>query len=283
MADLKRKEYKKFEEIKHIENAVEFWYARELMEVLEYTKWSNFSKVIDRAMLACDNSGINVTDQFAEAGKLITHGKGGQRRIVDYKLTRYACYLIVQNSDPRKKVIALGQTYFAIQTRRQEVRDYFNKLDENKKRLVVRGDIKQWNQMLAETAHTAGVITDKEFAVFQNAGYAGLYGGETVEDIHKRKGLKGKDKILDYMNSQELIANLFRISLADEKIKKERISNKNDATLIHNKVGQEVRNAIKRVGGVLPENQPTPEKSIDEIAKEQIKKLKKKKKLFLDE
>ena len=283
MSNLKGKEYKKFEDIKHVDNGVEFWYARELMEVFEYSQWKNFSKVIDRAMIACDNSGMDVSDQFADVGKLITHAKGGKRKIQDYKLTRYACYLIVQNSDPRKKIIAIGQTYFAIQTRRQEVSDYYNKLDEDKKRLVVRGDIKQWNQMLAETAHNAGVITDKEFAVFQNAGYMGLYGGETVEDIHKRKGLNQKQKILDYMNSQELIANLFRISLADEKIKKEKITNKDDANLIHNKVGQEVRNAIKRVGGVLPENQPTPRKSIDEIAKEQIKKLKKKKKLFLDE
>lgn len=283
MAVLKGKEYKKFEDIKHQENGVEFWFARELMLVLEYNQWRNFSKVIDRAILACDNSGIKINDQFVEVSKLITHAKGGKRKILDYKFTRYACYLIVQNADPRKKVIALGQTYFAIQTRRQEVRDYYNKLDEDKKRLVVRGDIKQWNQMLAETAHNAGVITDKEFAIFQNAGYVGLYGGETVEDIHKRKKLKDNDKILDYMNSQELIANLFRISLADEKIKKEKISNKNEATLIHNKVGQEVRSAIKRVGGVLPENQPTPKKSIEEIAKEQIKKLKKKKKLFLDE
>ena len=283
MANLKGKAYKKFEDIKHTENGIEFWYARELMEVLEYSQWKNFSKVIDRAMIACDNSSINVAEQFADIGKLITHAKGGKRQIQDYKLTRYACYLIVQNSDPRKKIIAIGQTYFAIQTRRQEVSDYFNELDEDKKRLVVRGDIKQWNQMLAETAHNAGVITDKEFAVFQNAGYMGLYGGESVEDIHKRKGLSSKQKILDYMNSQELIANLFRISLADEKIKKEKVTNKDDATLMHNKVGQEVRNAIKRVGGILPEDQPTPEKGIDEIAKEQIKKLKKKKKLLLDE
>ena len=283
MANLKGKEYKKFEDIKHTENGIEFWYARELMVALEYSQWKNFSKVIDRAMVACDNSGMNVSDHFAEVGKMVEIGSKTKRKLNDYKITRYACYLIVQNSDPRKKIIATGQTYFAIQTRRQEVSDYYNKLDENKKRLVVRGDIKQWNQMLAETAHNAGVITDKEFALFQNAGYMGLYGGESVEDIHKRKGLNSKQKILDYMNSQELIANLFRISLADEKIKKEKVTNKEKATMVHNKVGQEVRNAIKRVGGVLPENQPTPEKGIDEIAKEQIKKLKKKKKLFLDE
>ena len=283
MANLKGKEYKKFEDIKHTENGIEFWYARELMVALEYSQWKNFSKVIDRAMIACDNSGMNVSDHFAEVGKMVEIGSKTKRKLNDYKITRYACYLIVQNSDPRKKIIATGQTYFAIQTRRQEVSDYYNKLDENKKRLVVRGDIKQWNQMLAETAHNAGVITDKEFALFQNAGYMGLYGGESVEDIHKRKELNSKQKILDYMNSQELIANLFRISLADEKIKKEKVTNKEKATMVHNKVGQEVRNAIKRVGGVLPENQPTPEKGIDEIAKEQIKKLKKKKKLFLDE
>ena len=283
MANLKGKEYKKFEDIKHTENGIEFWYARELMVALEYSQWKNFSKVKDRAMIACDNSGMNVSDHFAEVGKMVEIGSKTKRKLNDYKITRYACYLIVQNSDPRKKIIATGQTYFAIQTRRQEVSDYYNKLDENKKRLVVRGDIKQWNQMLAETAHNAGVITDKEFALFQNAGYMGLYGGESVEDIHKRKELNSKQKILDYMNSQELIANLFRISLADEKIKKEKVTNKEKATMVHNKVGQEVRNAIKRVGGVLPENQPTPEKGIDEIAKEQIKKLKKKKKLFLDE
>ena len=283
MADLKGKEYKKFEDIKHTEDGIEFWHARELAECLEYEKWANFNKVINRAMLSCKNSGYEVGDHFAEVGKLVSIGSKTKRKLKDYKLTRYACYLIVQNADPRKKVIALGQTYFAIQTRRQEVSDYYNKLDENNKRLVVRGDIKQWNQMLAESAHNAGVITDKQFATFQNAGYMGLYGGETVEDIHKRKGLAKKQKILDYMNSQELIANLFRISLADEKLKKEKINNSEDANVIHNKVGQEVRAAIKRVGGVLPENQPTPEKSIDEIAKEQINKLKKKKKLMLDE
>ena len=284
MSNLRAKEYQGFEQIKRIdENGDEFWYARELAPVLEYMEWRNFTKVIDRAMLTCQNSGIQVCNQFVEVNKLIEHGKGGKRQVIDYKLSRYACYLIVQNGDPRKEIIATGQTYFAIQTRRQEVADYFNQLDEDNKRLVIRGDIKQWNQMLAEAAHNAGVITDEEFAEFQNAGYMGLYDGEMVQDIHKRKNLLPKQKILDYMNSQELIANLFRISLAEEKICKEQIQGTPAATMAHNQVGQEVRETIKRVGGVLPEHQPTPEKSIEEIQQEQLKKLKSQKKLMLDE
>ena len=284
MSNLVAKEYKVFERIKRIdENGAEFWYARELAPVLGYNKWENFAKVIKRAMLACKNSGFNIDDQFPEVRKLVDIGSKTKRNVLDYKLSRYACYLIVQNGDPRKEIIALGQTYFAIQTRRQEVADYFNKLDEDNKRLVVRGDIKQWNQMLAETAHQAGVITDKEFAIFQNAGYTGLYGGETVEDIHRRKGLKPQEKILDFMNSQELAANLFRISLAEEKIRKEKIQGMSNATKTHNEVGQEVRETIKRVKGVLPENQPTPAKSIEEIQREQLRKLKNKKRLMLDE
>ena len=189
-------------------------------------------------MIACRNSGFKVDDQFTEVGKLIEHAKGGKRNVADYQLSRYACYLIVQNGDPRKEAIVLGQTYFAIQTRRQEAQDYFDQLDEDNKRLVIRGDIKQWNQMLAETAHRAGVITEEEYAQFQNAGYMGLYGGETVDDIHERKGLKRGEKILDYMNSNELAANLFRITLADEKIKKEKISTSHGAEYAHNVVGQ---------------------------------------------
>ncbi len=284
MAKLKVQEYVVFEDIKHTsENGEEFWLARELQVALGYAEWRNFSKSIDRAMLSCQNSGYIVDDQFVEVNKLIEHGKGGKRNLVDYKLTRYACYLIVQNGDPRKEVIALGQTYFAIQTRRAEVAEYFNQLDEDNKRLVVRGDIKQWNQMLAETAHNAGVITNEEFATFQNAGYMGLYGGETVADIHARKGLKPKEKILDFMNSSELVANLFRISQADEKIKKEQVQSKEEATSIHNQVGIEVREAIERIGGTMPEDQPLPKKSIEEISKEQISKLKTQKNLMLDE
>jgi DNA-damage-inducible protein D len=283
MARLNSEEYKGFEAIRHEENGQEYWLARELAPVLEYQRWENFSKVVDRAMLACKNSGFALADQFREVTKLVEHGSGAKRNIQDYALSRYACYLIVQNGDPRKEVIALGQTYFAIQTRRQEVQDYFNQLDEENKRLVIRGDIKQWNQMLAETAHRAGVIDDIEYAKFQNAGYAGLYGGETVEDIHERKKLLPKQRILDFMNSSELAANLFRITLADEKLRIENISTPAEAMMAHNIVGQEVRGAIQRAGGILPENQPTPEKSVEQIAREQIKNIKAKKKLMLDE
>ena len=197
MGELKEKEYLRFESIKHIrEDGSEFWSARELASALDYNKWENFHKVIQRAMIACENAGRSVLDQFPEVRNLVEGGVAPRTK-VDYELTRYACYLIVQNGDPRKEVIALGQTYFAIQTYRQEVADHFNELDEDRRRLVVRGDIKQWNQLLAETAHDAGVITNEEFAIFQNAGYMGLYGGETVADIHKRKRLKENQKILD--------------------------------------------------------------------------------------
>jgi len=285
MSNLKAKEYQGFEQIKRTDgDGNEYWFARELAPILEYSKWENFKKVIDRAMLACRNSGFNVTDHFPDVRKTVEMpSKAKPKSIIDYKLSRYACYLIVQNGDPRKEIIAIGQTYFAIQTRRQEVADYFNQLDEDNKRLVIRGDIKQWNQMLAEAAHNAGVISDEEFAQFQNAGYMGLYGGETVQDIHTRKRLAPKQKILDFMNSQELIANLFRISLAEEKIRKEQVQGTDAATATHHQVGYEVRQAIERVGGVLPENQPTPNKSIEEIQKEQLKKLKSQKTLMLDE
>ena len=285
MSNLKAKEYQGFEQIKRTdEDGNEYWFARELAPILEYSKWENFKKVIDRSMLACRNSGFNVADHFPDVRKTVEMpSKAKPKLIIDYKLSRYACYLIVQNGDPRKEIIAIGQTYFAIQTRRQEVADYFNQLDEDNKRLVIRGDIKQWNQMLAEAAHKAGIISDEEFAQFQNAGYMGLYGGETVQDIHTRKRLTPKHKILDYMNSQELIANLFRISLAEEKIRKEQIQGTDAATATHHQVGYEVRQAIERVGGILPENQPTPSKSIEEIQKEQLKKLKSQKKLMLDE
>ncbi|MBE5954577.1 MAG: DNA damage-inducible protein D [Lachnospiraceae bacterium] len=287
MKELKAREYKRFEDIKQIRaDGTEYWSARELAPALEYTKWENFHKVIKRAMLACENSGRSVQECFPEVRKTSNMPNGGTKSIIDYELTRYACYLIVQNGDPRKEVIALGQTYFAIQTYRQEVADHFNELDEDRRRLVVRGDIKQWNQMLAETAHNAGVITNEEFAIFQNAGYMGLYGGLDVDDIHKRKNLQVGQKILDYMGSTELIANLFRISQTEEKLRKDEVDNSKTATSIHYSVGKEVRGAIEKIGGTMPEDLPTPEKSIQEIEKEQMALLKAKAKagkLMLDE
>lgn len=286
MKELKAREYKRFEDIKQIRaDGTEFWSARELAPALEYTKWENFQNVIKRAMIACENSGHSVEDDFPEVRKIVDAGITS-KPVKDYELTRYACYLIVQNGDPRKEVIALGQTYFAIQTYRQEVADHFNELDEDRRRLVVRGDIKQWNQMLAETAHSAGVITNEEFAIFQNAGYMGLYGGLDVDDIHKRKNLEIGQKILDYMGSTELIANLFRISQTEEKLRKDEVYNAKTATSIHYSVGKEVRSAIEKIGGTMPEDLPTPEKSIQEIEREQMARLKAKAKagkLMLDE
>lgn len=287
MSNLIAKEYKCFENIKNIrEDGTEFWYARDLSLALDYNKWENFHKVIKRAMIACENSGRDILECFPEVRKTSPMPNGGTKNIIDYELTRYACYLIVQNGDPRKEVIALGQTYFAIQTYRQEVADRFNQLDEDSRRLVVRGDIKQWNQLLAETAHNAGVITNEEFAIFQNAGYIGLYGGLTVDDIHEKKGLEVGQKILDYMGSTELIANLFRISQTEEKLRKDNVSDANTATAVHHTVGKEVRKAIEEIGGTMPEDLPTPEKSIAQIEKEQMERLKQKAKneqLMLDE
>lgn len=285
MSNLTAIEYKSFEAIKHLsEDGGEFWYARELATVLEYVQWRNFQKVLDRAILACRNSGYAIPDHFAEVSKTIEMPKNASKQVVDYKLSRYACYLIVQNGDPRKEVIALGQTYFAIQTRRQEVADYFNQLDEDNKRLVIRGDIKQWNQMLVEAALNAGVITNEEYAVFQNAGYMGLYGGMKVEDIHLKKGLRKDEKILDFMSNTELIANLFRISQTEEKLKKDKASTTDAANELHFIVGKEVRGTIERVGGTMPEDIPVPNKSISEVEREQLKRLKKNpNKLMLDE
>jgi len=286
MGELKAKEYKKFEDIKHIrDDGSEYWLARELADVLDYTQWRNFAKVMDKAIIACCNSGREVTDDFAEVSKIVDAG-AASKPVKDYELTRYACYLIVQNGDPRKEVIAHGQTYFAIQTYRQEIADRFNQLDEESRRLVIRGDIKQWNQMLSEAARDAGVITNEEFAIFQNAGYMGLYGGLTVDEIHDRKGLGVRDKILDFMGSTELVANLFRISQTEEKLKRDDVKSASKATATHHSVGREVRATIERVGGTMPEDLPTPEKSISQIEKERLAELKrraKKKPLMLDE
>lgn len=211
MSNIQHYSDKTFEDIRHINvDGAEYWLARELAPVLEYVRWENFDKVLKKAKEACINSNIKVGDHFRDVTKMIDLAKGARREIEDIELSRYACYLIVLNADPRKKIVALGQTYFAVQTRRQELQDEFNNLDENAKRLAIRGEIRNHNKSLAEAAQIAGIETPQEYAVFQNKGYQGLYGGLGVKDIHKRKGLKKNQKILDHMGSTELAANLFR-------------------------------------------------------------------------
>lgn len=285
MANLEAIEYKRFEDIKRAtDEGVEYWCARELAPVLGYAKWENFQKVIDKAMLACDNSGFSVPDHFPEVRKMVDLGSGSQRKIRDFMLSRYACYLIVQNGDPRKEIIALGQTYFAIQTRRQEVADAFNQLDEDSKRLVIRGEVKNWNSLLADAAHRAGITEQGEYAEFQNAGYMGLYGGLRVADLHARKGLAENEKILDHMGSEELAANLFRITQTEARMKRDEPRGLRQAEGVHYTVGKKVRKAIADIGGTMPEDLPTPEKSISQIEKEQLARLKQEReKLMLDE
>ena len=267
------KNNKLFEDIKHYnEFDMEFWYARELQEVLEYTDWRNFIKVIDKAKEACKNSKNNVLDHFVEADKMVVIGSGPEREIKDIILSRYACYLIVQNGDPKKEAVALGQTYFAIQTRKQELAEQFTELTEDKKRLAIRNELREHNKNLAEAAKDAGVETHQEYAVFQNYGYMGLYGGMKASDIHKAKGLKPSEKILDHMGSTELAANLFRATQTEEKLKREQIQGKENANKTHFEVGKKVRQTIEELGGTMPEHLPNPEKSIKQIEKEQNQK-----------
>jgi len=261
-----------FESIKHIdENGIEFWYARELMIVLEYKQWRRFEQVIERAKEACKNSNVNVYDHFADVGKIVKAGVTN-KDIGDIKLTRYACYLIAQNGDSRKKTIALAQTYFAVQTRKQELtRQEYEQLSEDEKRLYTRKNVKDKNKYLFDTAKLAGV---KNYGKFNNYGYRGLYNGETASDIAKRKGISEKEDILDYMSSTELAANLFRITQTDEVLKNKKIDNEDDACKTHHNVGQAVRQTIKRIGGTMPEDLPTPSMSAKQIEKEKNKQLK---------
>lgn len=262
-----------FENIKHInDDGQEFWYARELQEVLEYAEWRNFLKTIDKAKTACESSDNKISDHFVDVNKMVSLGSGANREINDLILSRYACYLIVMNGDPRKEVIALGQTYFAVKTRQQELIDNYDELSEDQKRLSIRNEIVAHNKSLAEAAQMAGVIEPKDYAIFQNKGYQGLYGGLGAKEIHARKGLKKSQKILDHMGSTELAANLFRATQTDEKLRRENIKGKQAANRTHYEVGKKVRQTIKELGGTMPEDLPTPDKSIVQIEREQTKK-----------
>lgn len=261
-----------FESIKHInEYGQEFWYARELQKALDYTEWRNFFKVIEKAIVACENSANSSHDHFVEVNKIVEAG-ASSKPIEDYELSRYACYLIVQNGDSRKKVIALGQTYFAVKTRQQELIENFDQLDEDRKRLAIRHEMAEHNKLLVAAAKDAGVESTLDYAIFQNYGYKGLYGGLSAKDIHARKGLKKNDKILDYMGYEELAANLFRATQTEAKLRRENIHGKENANNVHFEVGAKVRQTIKELGGTMPENLPTPDKSIKQLEREFKKK-----------
>ena len=256
-----------FEKIKHIDEfGNEYWYARELSKVLEYRDWRNFKKVIDKAVLSANNSISNETDWVVEINKPIKTGKGKKEFIKDYKLSRYICYLIVQNADPSKEVVALGQTYFAIQTRKQETTEKeYDSLSDDDKRFYQRKLTKQGNYTLQKIALASGV---KNMADFHNAGYRGLYNGETADDIFKRKKLRYREDILDNMNEDELIANLFRINQTKQKLIRDKVNGEKEAKDVHYEVGKKVRRAIADIGGMMPEEMPTPKKSLKELERE---------------
>ncbi|WP_298644550.1 DNA damage-inducible protein D [uncultured Cardiobacterium sp.] len=249
----------------------EYWSARDLQHLLDYSTWQKFMAVITKAQTACAQSGYAVADHFNRTVKMVVIGSGAQRQQTDFHLSRYACYLIVQNGDPNKNVIAAGQTYFAVQTRRQELQDTetFRQLSEDKQRLLLRGQIRTHNSDLAAAAKEAGVEKPVEYATFQNHGYKGLYGGLDNQGIHKRKGLKKSQKILDHMNASELAAKLFRATQTEEKLRRDHIKGKTQANQAHFEVGRKVRQTIAELGGTMPEEQPTPEKSIQQLEKAQ--------------
>ena len=258
---------KTFEDIKHIdEYGNEYWLARDLQKVLEYKDWRNFKKVIDKAIMSANNSIQGNEDWVVEINKPITTGKGKQEFIKDYKLSRYICYLIVQNANPSKEVVALGQTYFAVQTRKQEITEQeYDSLPEDEKRLYQRKLTRRGNYTLQKVASSAGV---KNMAEFHNAGYRGLYNGETADDIFKRKKLRYREDILDNMNEDELVANLFRINQTKQKLIRDNVQGEDNAKNVHYEVGKKVRKAIADIGGMMPEDMPTPKKSLKELEKE---------------
>ena len=270
MNELKEYTERLFEDIKHIdENGNEFWYARELQMTLGYKRWDKFCNVIEEATIACKQSDYAVLDHFSQVGKMVQIGSGAKRSQIDYKLSRYACYLIAQNGDSRKKVIALAQTYFAIQTRRQELYEKeYSSLSEDEKRLYQRNLTRKGNYSLNIAAKNAGV---KNFDKFHNSGYKGLYNGETANDIAKRKGLRYREDILDNMCSEELAANLFRITQTESKLKKDNVSLEKTANETHFNIGKNIREVIIKNGGTMPEDLPKPDKSLKEIERDNFK------------
>ena len=268
-----------FESIKKIdENGVEYWLSRDLAKILEYADYRNFITVINKAKEACSNSGNDVLDHFGDITEMVTIGSGAQRPIDTIKLTRYACYLTVQNADPNKTIVAQAQTYFAIQTRIAEVQqmEEYNRLStEDEKRLFLREEMAKHNSQLADAAKDAGIIEPYDYAIFQNYGYQGLYGGLGAKEIHARKGLKKSQKILDHMGSTELAANLFRATQTEEKLRRENIKGKMKANQTHYNVGKKVRQTIKELGGTMPEDLPVAE-SIKSVEVKQRKLLKNK-------
>ena len=288
MSDIEKQHNSIFEQIRRIdENGNEFWSARDMAKVLEYSEYRHFIPVIEKAKEACRNSGQNFMDHFEDYLDMIEIGKGGKRPVDSVKLSRYACYLIIQNADPSKEIVANGQTYFAVQTRIAEIKqmDEYNYLStEDEKRLFLRNELAKHNAQLASAAKDAGVLDSKDYAIFQNYGYKGLYGGLDAKAIHTHKGLKKSQKILDHMGSTELAANLFRATQTEDKLRREQIQGKQKANQTHYQVGAKVRQTIKELGGTMPEDLPTPERGISEIEKEQLKKLKNRQKpLMLDE
>ena len=270
-----------FEQIKETDNnGNEFWTARKLSKILEYAEFRNFLPVIDRAKEACRNSGQSVENHFVDFHEMVGIGSGAERKMESVKLSRYACYLIVQNADPGKEIVALGQTYFAVQTRLQEIQqmDAYRQLKtEEEKRMFLRKEMSDHNKHLAEAAKSAGVIEPVDYAIFQNHGYMGLYGGLDAKGIHRRKALKESENILDHMGSTELAANLFRATQTEEKLKRENIKGKQKANQTHFEVGKKVRKTIQEIGGTMPENLPVAG-SIKKLGKkDEAKKLKRKK------
>ena len=273
-----------FEQVKKKdEQGNEYWSARDLAKILEYLEFRNFKPVIDKAKEACANSGQDTKNHFVQTNEMVKIGSGAVREIDDVKLSRYACYLIVQNASPDKEVVALGQTYFAIQTRLQEIQQYdaYKQLNtEEEKRLFLRQEMTRHNKKLATAAKTAGVITAMDYAIFQNHGYMGLYGGLDAKGIHKKKALKKSQNILDHMGSTELAANLFRATQAEDKLNRENIKGKQNANKTHFEVGKKVRKTIQELGGTMPENLPAADsiKKLEVKDASRLNKLSKKKK-----